>query len=599
MPYRHPWAGWLALPLGLTALTVSGASIGETGDLRPPLFRLGSGAKGPVDPLDHTEDWTTLGKGTSLNPVQSDTTSFLSTARQPRGLNKIKLIIYSSAAMMLMSIYMYMMPGGNNNDRSNFNYRIPPTWSPENDHHYSFRAYMTDISLWIMLTDLLPHQQCAAIIMRLGGSAREMARMIRPQEMMQGGMLNGVQVDPVTHLLGALHAKFSALEEESRLSAMTEMLAFSRKQGEGINALLARYEIVRQRAALEGQFVMSTEGCALQLLKACGIQAQHLFILLQPFGNQLPQDDAQFNLLAQQLRRYGHITENAPGNVAAALNSAPRQARPGAYWTENDTQAYWQAARTTADAGGAGTYFERSQQGLTPGSVWDSLLPQEPGSADPFAAWATGREPTQQPGVPWESGNAEPWSQSAYPAMAFPVTDYTEDDGTNTDTSSDSGHEVVAGPDTSRMSEAEAASTIYMAYRGAKRTWRRFTGKPVRKFRRTFKKHHKGKGKGGRGFFLTQDDVHAYLQHKGKGHRKGSSGKGFGRKGNPKDRNGNTMKCHECNSEDHLVSRCPNKGAGKGGGIGGNFFSGIAFGSGRVQPEPQSQPHLGMQQQRT
>ena len=117
--------------------------------------------------------------------------------------------------------------------------------------------------LWIMLTDLQPHQQCAAIIMRLGGSAREMARMITPQEMMNGGMLNGVMVDAVTYLLGSLHAKFSALEEESRLSAMTEMLAFARKPGETINGLLARYEVVRQRAAVEGQFVMSTEGCSL------------------------------------------------------------------------------------------------------------------------------------------------------------------------------------------------------------------------------------------------------------------------------------------------------------------------------------------------
>ena len=78
-----------------------------------------------------------------------------------------------------MAILIYMMPGMAA-DRNNFNYRIPPSWSPETDQHYSFRAYMTDISLWIMLTDLQPHQQCAAIIMRLGGGAREMARMITP-----------------------------------------------------------------------------------------------------------------------------------------------------------------------------------------------------------------------------------------------------------------------------------------------------------------------------------------------------------------------------------------------------------------------------------
>ena len=111
---------------------------------------------------------------------------------------------------------------------------------------------MTNVFLWIMLTDLQPHQQSAAVTARLGGSDREMARMLTPQEMMNGGILNGVAVDAFTYLIGYLHAKFSALEEESRLTAMMEMLIFSRRHNESINAVLARYEVVRQRAALEG-----------------------------------------------------------------------------------------------------------------------------------------------------------------------------------------------------------------------------------------------------------------------------------------------------------------------------------------------------------
>ncbi len=63
-----------------------------------------------------------------------------------------------------------------------------------------------------MLTDLQPHQHCAAITVRLADSAREMARMITPQEMMFGGVRNGVNMDPVTYLLGALQTRFAALE---------------------------------------------------------------------------------------------------------------------------------------------------------------------------------------------------------------------------------------------------------------------------------------------------------------------------------------------------------------------------------------------------
>jgi hypothetical protein len=58
-----------------------------------------------------------------------------------------------------------------------------------------------------MLTDLQPAQQAAAIVMRLGGSARELVRSITPDEIMHGGQINGVQVDPVTYVVyGLQHA---------------------------------------------------------------------------------------------------------------------------------------------------------------------------------------------------------------------------------------------------------------------------------------------------------------------------------------------------------------------------------------------------------
>ena len=132
---------------------------------------------------------------------------------------------------------------------------------------------------------------------------------MKPQEMMRGCILNGVHDDPATYLLGGLHAKFPALEEESRLAAMTEMLAFARKPGEHINQLLARYDPVRHRAAVEGQFVMSIEGCALLLCRAIGVGPQQLYTLLQPYGGMWPSTQQQFDQMCTQLRRYGHISE--------------------------------------------------------------------------------------------------------------------------------------------------------------------------------------------------------------------------------------------------------------------------------------------------
>ena len=194
----------------------------------------------------------------------------------------------AGVAAAVCAILGHMMAGAAAPAPRDFNYRVPPAWSPENDSSYSFRAFVTDVSLWIMLTDLQPHQQCAAIITRLGGAAREMARMISPQEILQVGMRGGVPLDPVTYLLSSLQDRFAALDEETRLASMTEMLAFTRRPGESINALLARCEIVRQRAATEGQFVMSVEGCALQLLRACNIRPEQLMLLLQPNGGSMP-----------------------------------------------------------------------------------------------------------------------------------------------------------------------------------------------------------------------------------------------------------------------------------------------------------------------
>ena len=170
-----------------------------------------------------------------------------------------------------------------------------------------------------MLTDLAPHQQAAAIIMRLGGQAREFARCMSPQEIIAGGWRGGVLYDPVTYLLGALQLRFANLEEETRLQSMTEMLAFARRQGEVINALLTRYEVVRQRAANEGRFVMSVEGSALQILRAVGCHANQLTLLLHQFGGRLPNTDAELNQLITQIRRQEHIREGALGNIATLL----------------------------------------------------------------------------------------------------------------------------------------------------------------------------------------------------------------------------------------------------------------------------------------
>ncbi len=64
----------------------------------------------------------------------------------------------------ILAVTLHMMAGAATPAPRDFTYRVPPSWSLGNDTSYSFRAFTADISLRVMHTDLLPHQQCAAII---------------------------------------------------------------------------------------------------------------------------------------------------------------------------------------------------------------------------------------------------------------------------------------------------------------------------------------------------------------------------------------------------------------------------------------------------
>eukprot|EP00969_Alexandrium_andersonii_P082365 3630224-Alexandrium_andersonii.AAC.1 len=61
--------------------------------------------------------------------------------------------------------------GGGSSGGANFNHRQPPAWNPEHESSYSFRAWVQDIQLWLMVIDLQPYAQAAAIVLRLGGPA--------------------------------------------------------------------------------------------------------------------------------------------------------------------------------------------------------------------------------------------------------------------------------------------------------------------------------------------------------------------------------------------------------------------------------------------
>lgn len=162
--------------------------------------------------------------------------------------------------------------------------------------------------------------------------------------------------------------------------------------------------------------------------------------------------------------------------------------------------------------------------------------------------------------------------------------------GTDAGASSGNGQEEIDVSDVLGMSEAQATEHVFWQYRMASRRWRRISQKPVRRFRRLDKKfvRRKGKGEGKSRWrrsdsYLASEDGHAYLRGTGKGKRSHTSGKGSGRKQNPRGRDGQIMKCRGCDSEEHFAAKCPRAGqASSSSNLAGPSFVHV---SAFVQPE--------------
>ena len=341
----------------------------------------------------------------------------------------------------------------------------PPGWGPEM-HDYSFRAWVTDINLWAMLTTLQPEQQCAAIIFQLEGGARDLGRNFNAQQITQGGVINGQVLDPVSYLIMRLYQRFAQFQVETELIAAADFEQFHRRNGESIDEMLSRYEITRERATNEGGIQTDPRQCAVQLMRVLHIQPTYLPQLLLFNNGELPNNEGALNQMCQNIRRDYHIFEHVRGNIGSTINN-PRPAHRYAYPTDQTGDATQQQAGDNAQ-----TFFGVQQQQFIPGP------------------WGYG-ESQRAETVPQGQGN----EQFTYQTTG---DDEISDGSTDTDTSSDDGNTAV--DDVGAYlgnNEQERLEHAYFRYRSAKKNWRRLTGKPVRKFRRKFTRFRRFSGKGG------------------------------------------------------------------------------------------------------
>ena len=76
-----------------------------------------------------------------------------------------------------------------------------------------------------------------------------------------------------------------------------------------MDVYLARFAILRHRATTINGITLPPGQRAFQLLNGLRLNQQEQWQVLMPLNGALPADEAQFELVLTQLRRYGHMVE--------------------------------------------------------------------------------------------------------------------------------------------------------------------------------------------------------------------------------------------------------------------------------------------------
>ena len=108
-----------------------------------------------------------------------------------------------------------------------------------------------------------------------------------------------------------LAKRFAPLDAEVATKALADFMAFKRHGRESVDEVLTRYEHVRFRAQDQGGIDPGPSGVSFMLLSGMGISPEEWIQLLQPFGNNLPTTEEQYQMMLGLIRRRGHLFQHA------------------------------------------------------------------------------------------------------------------------------------------------------------------------------------------------------------------------------------------------------------------------------------------------
>jgi len=389
-------------------------------------------------------------------------------------------------------------------------------------------------------------------------------------------------------LIAGLRDRFGSLDVETSIMSIIELLTYKRKTWESIDDAIARFEATRTRATNNTQqFDMPVAALAWMLLEALSIPRPIWPLIFQASGGQLPTTDEQLRNMMIMVRQQGHFAEHThagPRDLYEGMNK-------GGY---RDRHYFSDEGAPPSDE--YGSWYQESNGRDAANSSWEEL-----GSYMSTGHGRSSRETNDAYVTEEWVTDSEGWPCCGTCQSYL----YDGDDHGSTDTESEPDMSDWTPDEMSQYLGEEVEGDTYenlkQEYLYAKRRFRSFGKKNPRRTRfprKSWEMPRKGRFGRGKGYHYGKGAsvVGPFSLAGGKGkHGKKGGGKGktsssYVTQLNPKDANGQVMRCHECDSDQHLVAKCPKRRPGKGKGKAfyveednQGIWSGIASGSDAVQ----------------
>ena len=191
--------------------------------------------------------------------------------------------------------------------------KVPPPWNPAWQERYPFRKWVRDITVWSLATEL-PHTSIASnVVLRLGGTAREISEELSPEQLMHGRWvvdMNGQWTQEMTGLgvlIQRLTAQFGYLDGESCIKSIADCIYFRAGPHEDVDSVSARFTALHNRCADEAHVDFGFEGRAWVFLTGLQIPPEEWYDMLQPLDGKLPSSQTEFRQLISRIKRKGHM----------------------------------------------------------------------------------------------------------------------------------------------------------------------------------------------------------------------------------------------------------------------------------------------------